>query len=166
MNVKEGQSQSHLHDNNMNWLHKALSRPHPGRFGSQCFNFLLLFFFFVSSQAGAITHWMFQRRVASSCGIPYAMWQSMHIMSKRQASRMLPPLVPLTSHVSMTIAMSGAVLAMPELGLVNGAADMIELLGGACNLFANESLLKPDFIHNHHACRVVFFTTASHSCMY
>jgi hypothetical protein len=44
MNVKEGQSQSHLHDNNMNWLHKALSRPHLGRFGSQCFHFLLLLF--------------------------------------------------------------------------------------------------------------------------
>jgi hypothetical protein len=103
---------------------------------------------------------MFQRRVASSCGIPYVMWQSMHIMSKRQASRMLPPFVPLMSHVSMTIAMSGAVLAMPEQGLVNGAADMIELLGGACNLFTHASLMKPDFMRNHHVCRVVFVTTA------
>jgi hypothetical protein len=72
---------------------------------------------------------MFQRRVASSCGIPYAMWQSMHIMSKRQASRMLPPLVPLTSQ-SMVIPTTGGSLTVPvSMLLASEAVNSLAVLG-------------------------------------
>ncbi|CUI14151.1 Hypothetical protein, putative [Bodo saltans] len=55
---------------------------------------------------------MFHRRVASSCGIPRAMWHSMHIMSQRQASRILPPLVSMSSQ-SVVLPATGAALTVP-----------------------------------------------------
>ncbi|CUI14152.1 Hypothetical protein, putative [Bodo saltans] len=70
-------------------------------------------------------------RVASSCGIPRAMWHTMHIMSQRQAMRVLPPLVPLSQGVSMTnIPDCSAQLAARALELLDDVAGVITYFEG------------------------------------
>jgi hypothetical protein len=49
---------------------------------------------------------MFGRRVASSLPIPQAMYSALHLSSRKQALRVLPPLVPLASQIAKVVASS------------------------------------------------------------
>lgn len=78
---------------------------------------------------------MFGRRVASSCGIPANMYTRLHISSAKQAKRMLPPLVPVTSLVSSSV--SGGIGLFASFGVggevvpsdLSSPANILSLLG-------------------------------------
>lgn len=79
---------------------------------------------------------MFGRRVFGSGAIPQTMYQKLHIVSARQANRMVPSLVPITS-----LFASGATHVQPlcTTGALMSSSDGAQVL---------ESILPPTFMAN------------------
>ncbi|KAH9589038.1 hypothetical protein LSM04_000878 [Trypanosoma melophagium] len=87
---------------------------------------------------------MFGRRVASCCPIPTAMYGALHINSRRQAQRLVPPLVALSPR-DTRLAGPGAlplrtdeclpadVTAVPSLSALIGLPTQVLLSGFASN---------------------------------
>ncbi|CCD12921.1 hypothetical protein, unlikely [Trypanosoma congolense IL3000] len=65
---------------------------------------------------------MFGRRVVSCCPIPKSMYSVLHINTKRQASRLVPPLVPLTPSIKCV-----AGTCMTTMGLTVGESSLMDL---------------------------------------
>ncbi|CAJ1988276.1 conserved [Leishmania donovani] len=96
---------------------------------------------------------MFGRRVASCCCIPASMYARLHISSPQQASRMLPPLVPITTSICRSVSGGTGAFASLVAGSeavpadLTSAGNLLSLLGvtpqvllGAIN--ANTLLLR------------------------
>ncbi|KAK7197937.1 hypothetical protein NESM_000748400 [Novymonas esmeraldas] len=67
---------------------------------------------------------MFSRRVASSCRIPASMYCRLHISSPQQASRMLPPLVPISSFICRSVSGGTGAFASVVAGGEFASADL------------------------------------------
>ncbi|EAN78965.1 uncharacterized protein TEOVI_000031900 [Trypanosoma equiperdum] len=93
---------------------------------------------------------MFSRRVASCCPIPTAMYGALHINTKRQASRLVSPLVPVApslKHVAgASVTVTGVVLG--ELSTVSLASNvsLLSLVGPLSQLFMNGFASNPVFM--------------------
>lgn len=74
---------------------------------------------------------MFARRVASSSGIPFAMYHTLHINSKRQANRMLPPMVALPAALGMCRAAAGVATTGTALASAIEASETTPMMGEA-----------------------------------